>query len=281
MKAACGGCQLDGVVPTFSRFLTESGDAATCPSAAPTQAFFKGGAPISQLSTAMPPVADGQVPTLGPADLALPTIATKTEPASDTGAVALAPGSDDQQQQQPTGSLGPGVVPQCNTVSGAPSCTGHGAPGGSGPSAAASGSLTIAQRSELAMAKRRADKAAAGKRTRVLSNLLDMAHDGSDASAMLCDEEMDIQKHGAEIEAKIAQMGDEKEAKRLKRLLRNRISAQQARERKKTYVQSLEGRATEMEDRCTSLEDRVRTLECENKVLRRIIMNMKQGMVPQ
>ena len=41
-------------------------------------------------------------------------------------------------------------------------------------------------------------------------------------------------------EARLASITDEKERKRLKRLLRNRVSAQQARERKKAYLSSLE-----------------------------------------
>lgn len=65
----------------------------------------------------------------------------------------------------------------------------------------------------------------------------------------------------------------EKEHKRLKRLLRNRVSAQQARERKKAYVIELESRAKELEQRNAELEEKVSTLQQENSMLRKIIRN--------
>ena len=49
------------------------------------------------------------------------------------------------------------------------------------------------------------------------------------------------------------------EEKRMKRLLRNRVSAQQARERKKHYVSNLEVRSKELETQNTRLEQQVRT----------------------
>eukprot|EP00854_Cymbomonas_tetramitiformis_P019752 gene19752-23627_t len=61
---------------------------------------------------------------------------------------------------------------------------------------------------------------------------------------------------------------DEKERKRLKRLLRNRVSAQQARERKKAYLSTLESRSKDIEVRNAELEQRVTTLERENFMLR-------------
>eukprot|EP01018_Ginkgo_biloba_P018154 Gb_12012 [translate_table: standard] len=60
----------------------------------------------------------------------------------------------------------------------------------------------------------------------------------------------------------------DKEHKRLKRLLRNRVSAQQARERKKAYLNELETRAKELEQRNSELEERVSTLHKENHMLR-------------
>ena len=68
---------------------------------------------------------------------------------------------------------------------------------------------------------------------------------------------------------------DEKEAKRLKRLLRNRVSAQQARERKRAYVDGLEGRAITAEKRCSELEASVARLEAEAAMLRKVIQNMR------
>ena len=68
---------------------------------------------------------------------------------------------------------------------------------------------------------------------------------------------------------------DEKEAKRLKRLLRNRVSAQQARERKRAYVDGLEGRAIVAERRAAELEASVARLEAEAAMLRKVIQNMR------
>ncbi|KAJ3694199.1 hypothetical protein LUZ60_009679 [Juncus effusus] len=69
----------------------------------------------------------------------------------------------------------------------------------------------------------------------------------------------------------------DKEHKRLKRLLRNRVSAQQARERKKAYLTDLETRAKELESRNGELEQRVSTLQNENNMLRQILKNTTAG----
>ncbi|KAK4401263.1 Transcription factor HY5 [Sesamum angolense] len=60
----------------------------------------------------------------------------------------------------------------------------------------------------------------------------------------------------------------DKENKRLKRLLRNRVSAQQARERKKAYLIDLEARVKELETKNAELEERLSTLQNENQMLR-------------
>eukprot|EP00850_Spirogloea_muscicola_P011183 SM000068S20615 [mRNA] locus=s68:489093:490382:+ [translate_table: standard] len=65
----------------------------------------------------------------------------------------------------------------------------------------------------------------------------------------------------------------DKEHKRMKRLLRNRVSAQQARERKKVYMSDLEGRSKELEERNAELEEKVSTLQRENFMLRQIVKN--------
>ncbi|RAL52842.1 hypothetical protein DM860_007610 [Cuscuta australis] len=65
----------------------------------------------------------------------------------------------------------------------------------------------------------------------------------------------------------------DKENKRLKRLLRNRVSAQQARERKKAYLIDLEVRVKELETKNAELEERVSTLQNENQMLRHILKN--------
>ncbi|KAJ1392820.1 Basic-leucine zipper domain [Sesbania bispinosa] len=67
----------------------------------------------------------------------------------------------------------------------------------------------------------------------------------------------------------------DKEYRRLKRLLRNRVSAQQARERKKVYVNDLESRAKELEDKNSKLEECISTLINENTMLRKVLMNTR------
>ncbi|KAL8157851.1 hypothetical protein AgCh_002533 [Apium graveolens] len=64
----------------------------------------------------------------------------------------------------------------------------------------------------------------------------------------------------------------DREHRRLKRLLRNRVSAQQARERKKVYVSDLESRATELQDRNSKLEEKISTLINENTMLRKVLI---------
>ncbi|KAK9279131.1 hypothetical protein L1049_012808 [Liquidambar formosana] len=65
----------------------------------------------------------------------------------------------------------------------------------------------------------------------------------------------------------------DKENKRLKRLLRNRVSAQQARERKKAYLNELEVRVKDLEKKNSELEERLSTLQNENQMLRHILKN--------
>ncbi|KAG2404850.1 Transcription factor HY5-like HY5-like protein [Vigna angularis] len=67
----------------------------------------------------------------------------------------------------------------------------------------------------------------------------------------------------------------DKEHRRHKRLLRNRVSAQQARERKKVYVNDLESRALELEEKNTNLEGQISTLINENTMLRKVLMNTR------
>jgi Skp family chaperone for outer membrane proteins len=54
------------------------------------------------------------------------------------------------------------------------------------------------------------------------------------------------------------------------RLLRNRVSAQQARERKKAYLSELEVRVKELEKRNSELEEKLSTLQNENQMLRQV-----------
>lgn len=54
------------------------------------------------------------------------------------------------------------------------------------------------------------------------------------------------------------------------RLLRNRVSAQQARERKKAYLIDLETRVNDLEKKNSALEERLSTLQNENQMLRHV-----------
>ncbi|XVF88141.1 hypothetical protein PTKIN_Ptkin19aG0026200 [Pterospermum kingtungense] len=65
----------------------------------------------------------------------------------------------------------------------------------------------------------------------------------------------------------------DKENKRLKRLLRNKVSAQQARERKKAYLNELESSVKDLEKKNSELEERLSTLQNENQMLRQIVKN--------
>ncbi|KAG2426273.1 hypothetical protein HXX76_013030 [Chlamydomonas incerta] len=69
--------------------------------------------------------------------------------------------------------------------------------------------------------------------------------------------------------------GNDKDARRLKRLLRNRVSAQQARERKKQYVTSLEDQIREQQSHIGLLEKRIEVVESQNDALRNIIRTMR------
>ncbi|GAB2265525.1 hypothetical protein Dimus_000574 [Dionaea muscipula] len=69
----------------------------------------------------------------------------------------------------------------------------------------------------------------------------------------------------------------DKEHRRIKRLLRNRVSAQQARERKKVYMNELEFRANKLQDKNLKLEEKISTLLNENSMLRKILMNIRSN----
>ena len=81
----------------------------------------------------------------------------------------------------------------------------------------------------------------------------------------------------AEKTPKKIQVEDEKERKRLKRLLRNRVSAQQARERKKAYMSSLETERSDLDGKFAELESKINTLERENFMLRQVVQNATRG----
>lgn len=57
-------------------------------------------------------------------------------------------------------------------------------------------------------------------------------------------------------------------------MLRNRVSAQQARERKKAYLIDLEVRVKELETKNAELEERLSTLQNENQMLRQVQVSL-------
>lgn len=64
------------------------------------------------------------------------------------------------------------------------------------------------------------------------------------------------------------------------RLLRNRVSAQQARERKKAYLSDLEVRSKELQQRNEELEEKVSTLQRENYMLRQVSLCRRRRLPP-
>ncbi|KAK9101957.1 hypothetical protein Sjap_019211 [Stephania japonica] len=82
-----------------------------------------------------------------------------------------------------------------------------------------------------------------------------------------------VQASGEVVQRKRGKSPADKENKRLKRLLRNRVSAQQARERKKAYLNELEVKVKDLEKRNSELEERLSTLQNENQMLRHILKN--------
>ncbi|CAF1933570.1 hypothetical protein HID58_067944 [Brassica napus] len=67
----------------------------------------------------------------------------------------------------------------------------------------------------------------------------------------------------------------DKEYRSHKRLLRNRVSAQEARERKKVYVGDMESRANELQNNNNELEEKISTLMNENTMLRKMLINTR------
>ncbi|OVA00458.1 cAMP response element binding (CREB) protein [Macleaya cordata] len=82
-----------------------------------------------------------------------------------------------------------------------------------------------------------------------------------------------VQASAEGVQRKRGRSPADKENKRLKRLLRNRVSAQQARERKKAYLTDLEVKVKDLEKKNSELEERLSTLQNENQMLRHILKN--------
>ncbi|CAI0415028.1 unnamed protein product [Linum tenue] len=96
---------------------------------------------------------------------------------------------------------------------------------------------------------------------------------GSGRSAAVMSGQERAHQGPGEVSRKRGRSPAEKENKRLKRLLRNRVSAQQARERKKAYLSELETRVKDLEKKNSELEERLSTLQNENQMLRHILKN--------
>ncbi|CAL1375078.1 unnamed protein product [Linum trigynum] len=96
---------------------------------------------------------------------------------------------------------------------------------------------------------------------------------GSGRSAAVVSGQERAHQGPGEVSRKRGRSPAEKENKRLKRLLRNRVSAQQARERKKAYLSELETRVKDLEKKNSELEERLSTLQNENQMLRHILKN--------
>ena len=99
--------------------------------------------------------------------------------------------------------------------------------------------------------------------------------DGADSS----DEAGDGEGGGASARQQLTP--EERERKRLRRLLRNRASAQQARERKKHFLASIEERASEMEAAVEGLAARAQLLERENATLRMLLRTATEAPAAQ
>ena len=145
------------------------------------------------------------------------------------------------------------------------------------PSAAqaAAGRLQRASARQAAKAKVTEKRKAQAQRKRPAAAKVD---DDEDDSSSEDDDDASVPTKPHEIaKSKYNHVEDEKERKRLKRLLRNRVSAQQARERKKAYMSDLEQERLGMEARFAEMEAKINTLERENFMLRQVVKNATQG----
>ena len=145
------------------------------------------------------------------------------------------------------------------------------------PSAAqaAAGRLQRASARQAAKAKVTEKRKAQAQRKRPAAAKVD---DDEDDSSSEVDDDASVPTKPHEIaKSKYNHVEDEKERKRLKRLLRNRVSAQQARERKKAYMSDLEQERLGMEARFAEMEAKINTLERENFMLRQVVKNATQG----
>jgi len=159
-------------------------------------------------------------------------------------------------------------------------------PSAAKPSAAGAHNSTAVVRAQrtsarqAAKAKQQAAAATKGGRKRRASPDDDSSSDDDDDAGRV--PQRPSTAHGADLvppqpkphdiaKTKYNHIEDEKERKRLKRLLRNRVSAQQARERKKAYLGNLETQQKAFNDKVRQLEQKIASLERENFMLRQVV----------
>jgi cyclic AMP-responsive element-binding protein 3 len=71
---------------------------------------------------------------------------------------------------------------------------------------------------------------------------------------------------------------EERELKRIRRKIRNKISAQDSRKRKKEYLDKLQARVTEIEEEKAGLAKKVRILEAANGKLSAQVKRLQQAL---
>lgn len=162
------------------------------------------------------------------------------------------------------------------------------------PSAPAMGSkLTSTQKGELELARQRADRASAAARSRRPAvPLQQQTYHGkggiptkrplsiTSAEGLDSDDECSSQNTSPHEGDDKGGSEEEKDARKLQRLLRNRVSAQQARERKKAYVGTLEERLAAQKEQLAEVESKLAAAEESNATLRRIILSMRATSQP-
>ncbi|KAJ9527991.1 hypothetical protein QJQ45_005564 [Haematococcus lacustris] len=153
------------------------------------------------------------------------------------------------------------------------------------------GHLTPDALAELELARQRAARAAAGRRQQLIAQKRAKEQAHQEALAAAADKRrrtasapapasaMTMQSSGDDSDADEGQMastGDPiKDSRRLKRLLRNRVSAQQARERKKQHMNDLEEQVHAQAERIEQLTKELAAAQSEADTLRLIISNMR------
>lgn len=177
---------------------------------------------------------------------------------------SLPRGSDHQRLLSAPLAPPPQMVPNCSSLTAQPVGLLGTARAGMNPGA-------------LARKQRASEDSKRGKRRRALqesgaaSVAEPLAADVKDASVA------QPQVVPVQASSQVAPTNKLKEERRKKRLLRNRVSAQQARERKRQHTQEMELKCKAMEAVNRELEIRAEALAQENEELRQIVKNNMKG----